>query len=443
MLQIISRLLIFLFITITWAQNGFEFKAKSKKITIPFKLVNNLVIVPVDVNGAKLNFLLDTGVSETLLFSLDETDQVKFENIEKVKFAGYGNKEPFDGLKSSANFLKIGNFIDTNHTIYIVLDQEINISSQIGVPVNGVIGSHFFKNYPVEIKYKKNKIIIHKDLSGYSKTIAQKYKQVPISIEGGKPYLLTKVSFDDNPNPLDAKLLIDTGNSDALWLFKNTNSAITVPKTHYDDFLGKGFSGNIYGKRGRLESFEIGLFKFKKPLVSFPDSTATQAFQLVDDRVGSVGSEIMRRFNAIYDYKNGKLYLNKNHNFIVPFNFNMSGMDVQHDGLHWVTETYEENSTGSQVTFDNSGNKITRNLKYKFQLKPSYSVLSVVKGSPADLAGIKEGDAILRINGNYTQNSTLQDIKDILKSEDGRVISLEVERKGKIIKTKLQLKSIL
>ncbi len=72
--------LIFFSINI-FAQDGFHFEGKNKKITVPFKLLNNLIIIPVEVNGVRLNFLLDTGVEQSILFSLDETDQIKFEKI--------------------------------------------------------------------------------------------------------------------------------------------------------------------------------------------------------------------------------------------------------------------------------------------------------------------------------------------------------------------------
>jgi PDZ domain/Aspartyl protease len=443
MLKKVFMLFLFIWVSFAWAQNGFEIKNNRKKVTIPFKIVNNLIVVPVNVNGTNLNFLLDTGVSETLLFSLDESEQVKFENIEKVRFTGLGNKEPFDGFKSSNNSLKIEEFVDPNHTLYIVLDQDINISSQVGFPINGIIGYHFFKNNPIEIKYKRNKIIVYDTITRVLKKIKKSYKKIPISIEENKPYIQSKVFLSNYE--LDAKLLIDTGNSDALWLFQEKMGAIPIPENNFVDFLGKGFSGNINGKRARLTSFVIDEFKFKKPLISFPDSLATIGISMVENRVGSVGSEIMKRFNAIYDYKANSIYLNKNDNFILPFNFNMSGLDVQHEGVQWIKEAYEDMSTAtsSQVRFESGDNKVVRNLKYKFELKPSYSILSIRKGSPADLAGLKEGDVIVKINSNFAHNYTLEEIKDILKSEEGKFISLEVERKGISIKVKFQLKSII
>lgn len=443
MLNRVIQLVLLFFLSISWSQKGFQIVNKKAKVTIPFKFINNLIIVPVVVNGTQLNFLLDTGVSETLLFSLDETEQVRFENIERILFHGFGNHEPFEGLKSSNNRIAIKDLVDQNHTIYIVLDQEINISSQVGFPINGIIGSHFFRNYPIEILYKKNKIVVYDTIKTAERKIKKRYKKIALSVEENKPYVQTKVTLEDKKIELNAKLLIDTGNSDAIWLFKDKNPNIIIPSKHYLDFLGKGFSGNIYGKRARIEAFELGEYKFNKPLISFPDSTATMGIEMVENRVGSIGSEIMKRFNTLYDYSNGSLYIDKNDNFFMPFNFNMSGLDVQHEGLQWVKEKYEENSSSAQVTFEADGTTLSRSLKYKFELKHSYSILSVRENSPADLAGLKKGDIILKLNSNYVYNYTLQQIKDILKSEEGKVITIEVERKGVLLKTKFQLKSII
>ena len=57
----------------TKAQDGFVLE-NSEKTVIKFKLINNLIFIPMTVNGVELNFLLDSGVAETLLFSLENKD---------------------------------------------------------------------------------------------------------------------------------------------------------------------------------------------------------------------------------------------------------------------------------------------------------------------------------------------------------------------------------
>jgi hypothetical protein len=41
-----------------------------------------------------------------------------------------------------------------NHLLYIIVDQNFNISSHVGIPVNGIIGSSVFNNL-FEINYEE------------------------------------------------------------------------------------------------------------------------------------------------------------------------------------------------------------------------------------------------------------------------------------------------
>ena len=64
----ILKKICFLFLLITnpiIAQNDFYIVGKNKEsVTIPFKLVNNLIVIDAEVNGKKLSFLLDTGIEK-------------------------------------------------------------------------------------------------------------------------------------------------------------------------------------------------------------------------------------------------------------------------------------------------------------------------------------------------------------------------------------------
>jgi hypothetical protein len=87
------KLLLLLFVLLInpiFSQNGFRIESNKKRVVIPFKFINNLIIIPIDVNGTMMNFLLDTGVEETILFSLEENEEVVFSNIDKVMFRGIG-----------------------------------------------------------------------------------------------------------------------------------------------------------------------------------------------------------------------------------------------------------------------------------------------------------------------------------------------------------------
>ena len=86
---------------------GFQFDNEVNKVSVPFKLINNLVFIPIKVNGIELNFLLDSGVEETILFSLEEKKEVSFFNVEKITLRGLGSEDAIEGLKSTNNILEV------------------------------------------------------------------------------------------------------------------------------------------------------------------------------------------------------------------------------------------------------------------------------------------------------------------------------------------------
>ena len=128
------------------AQEGFQFLANQTQVEIPFQLINNLIFVPITVNGIELNFLLDTGVEETLLFSLDDKKELNLYNVDKIQLRGLGSNESIEGLKSSNNYMFVRGLVSSKQSFYIILDQNFNLSSHIGIPINGIIGTQFFKN---------------------------------------------------------------------------------------------------------------------------------------------------------------------------------------------------------------------------------------------------------------------------------------------------------
>jgi hypothetical protein len=408
------------------AQNSFEIQ-DGKKTVIPFKLINNLIFIPININGAELTFLLDTGVAETSIFSL-ENQEVKLLKMEKIKFSGLGGDRSIDGFRSEDNLGRIGKyFVNDSMTVYIIMDQDFNISSHVGIPVNGIIGYHFFKNHPVIIDYMSKKITIYNDKELFRKKI-RNFSELDISIEKNKPYIFADVEMTNEKK--SSKLLIDLGNSDPVWLFPKLIKDFVYNRPNIDDFLGRGFNGDIYGKRSRIHNFYLGDFKFEKPLTAMPDEYSIQHVNLVENRKGSVGGDIMRRFTVAFDYSHGKIYLKKNRDFYDPFHFNMSGLDFRQDGMEW-TKDIVNLPTKSQSNLSGGTEVFSSSLKYNFTLKPIFSIAGVRKDSPGAKAGLQKDDRLISINGKKTADMTLQKIIELMKSEEGRTIQMVIERKSR------------
>jgi hypothetical protein len=418
-----------LFISIfTNAQNSFEIQSE-KKTVIPFKFINNLIFIPVNINGANLTFLLDTGVAETSIFSLENQD-LKLSNLEKIKFSGLGGNASIDGFRSDNNIARVGkDYVNYTVTLFIIIDQEFNISSHVGIPVNGIIGYHFFKDHPVLIDYSSKKITIYNDQQLFKKKI-KKFDELPISIERSKPYIYADVEMTNERK--SSKLLIDLGNSDPIWLFPALIKNFVYNRPNIDDFLGRGFNGDIYGKRSRIHNLYLGNFKFEKPLTAMPDEYSIQHVNLVEGRKGSIGGDILRRFTVAFDYPNRKMYLRKNRNFNDPFHFNMSGLDFRQDGMEWTKDlvnlpTKNKDNASSQIEVLNNS------MQYNFVLKPIFSIAGVRRDSPAYKAGLKKDDKLISINGKKTADMTMEKIMELMKSEEGKTVNMLIQRKNQEI----------
>lgn len=443
----------FIFLSVKiYAQSGFVLNANKEKVEIPFQFINNLIFIPITVNDVELTFLLDSGVDETILFSLEEKENITFQQIEKVKLKGLGSEDFVEGLKSSNNKVHVNaDFFDISHIIYIILEEDINISSSVGIPVNGIIGYHFFKNYPIHIDYSKRKITVYNDGIKRLKKLKTKSEKIDITLENNKPYLELPLKIDNKI--VRSKLLFDTGNSDAFWFFQSKIDSNLIPTKHYVDFLGQGFSGVIYGKRAKVNFLEFNQFHFNNLILAFPDSTSIKHVRLVKDRNGSIGAELIKRFNVIIDYKNLTIHLKKNNFFSTPFLYNRSGLEVHHAGLKWVSQKMPVNEVNFNTSMLLGGakkmNTVTtiynaeqEQVLYKFVLKPIYIIYELRENSPAEISGLKKGDIIKKINGLDTLELSLQEINALLRSNDDKQIIIEVERDGKLIAMRFNLQDL-
>lgn len=431
-----KKILVFVFITFflcpVQSQEHFSIENGKNKISIPFKLINNLVFFPINVNGVELNFILDSGAKETILFGLDERKEIDLNQVETIRFRGLGSNDDVAGLKSEHNVLNCKGFVSSHQTLYVILDQEFNLSSQFGIPVNGTIGYDFFKDNSVEINYEKQLLYVYRNDSKKLARLKKKKVSLPMKIENKKPYILSQLKMNDDFSTV--KMLVDTGNSDALWIFQN--DTLRLPDKKIEDYLGKGFSGEIEGYRGKIDQYSIAGFDFLKPIVAFPDSASLRHINRDSDRTGSVGAGVLKRFNVLFDYVNETIYLKKNHFFEDGFKYNLSGIVVKHAGLKWINGAgiFKNNKNSLDVTSETtlSGN-LTSDLKYQFELKPIYKIANLRKNSAAEKSGLQLEDIIVSINKTSVQKFDLQQINTLLKSEDKKELTLEVERKGLVL----------
>lgn len=426
------------------AQQGYHFKAGESRETIRFQFINNLIIVPVEVNGVVLSFILDTGVSTPIMFNVTGEEGLELRNAETIMVKGLGEGEPIKAIRSTGNTFRLKNLMNSRQELYMLLDSDINFSPQLGIPIHGIIGYDLLKNFIVEVKYNRKVLRFH-DPGEYRYKNCKNCETYRLDLIGNKPFVKAEVGFGEEENT-PVYLLVDSGSSDALWLFENSDRGIEVPEKHFDDYMGRGLSGEVYGKRSKIDRFQIGNFEFEDAKVAFPDSTSVQHITFSGGRSGSLGSEILKRFNLVIDYPYERITLTKNSNFKDPFHYNMSGIELEHNGMRMVAETTMSNL--GTVFKDRSGNNdggvvFSMSKALSLQLKPALQIAALREESPAKEVGLREGDVLLSVNGKETHNFNIQEVKEMLNKKPGKTLRLEVDRNGKRLTFAFRLREVL
>jgi PDZ domain/Aspartyl protease len=378
---------------------------EQNKITIPFRLIHNLIVIPLFINDSDtLHFILDSGVKTTLLTELPAGDSLDLKVAKKMIITGLGNSEPSIAYHTFNNTINLKGIKGMNQDILVLEEDKLFLSKSLGMDVNGLIGYDFFKSFIVEIYYSRRKLIIRKpgDLK-----LKQKMSRIPFEIKNKKPYIQAEIKINDKI--LKKEFLVDLGASYACSVYDFLDDEINIPEPNAKSVLGKGLNGQIHGILARINAIYIGGYTLESPLIAFPDSNSIDARMGQYSHVGSIGSEIMTRFSIIMNYPGKEMYIRKNQFFKKPFTFNTSGIEI-------ITP---------------------------FPGLPIYEVEYVRKGSPADLAGIKRGDVIKEINKTPVYKKGLQETIAILNNSISKRLYIKVFRNKKLILYKLVLKDII
>jgi len=345
-----------------------------------------MIIIKMKINDkGPYNFVLDTGVGLMLITEPKLIDSINVPHTRTIKLSGLGEGDSFEAFVTPQLDIVIPGLRSSGVSAAILKTDYFNLSGFIGMPVHGLLGYEFFNEMAVKVNFTDSVLTVCKppDLKPYKKS-----QKIPITIEDHKPYMDAMITFPDGNRVLN-KFIIDLGAGHPLSL-ENMPQNNALPKKTIRANLGIAINGPITGYLGRMEAIEIGKYKIKKVITSFPDlDYIKRAYSVKRD--GNIGLGILKRFNVIFDYANGFMYLKSNNRFGAPFEHDMSGMEY-----YW--------------TGDNLNHLI---------------VSRVEPGSPADDVGVIKDDEITSINFKPVSKMTLEEIDSYFKTTE-RSLLLEV-----------------
>ncbi len=366
----------------------------------PFKF-DGRILVPIRINDSPpLDIILDTGFGQRALLLMhketgDELGLTYVRTVAAVRGAGSGeNKDAHitPGERLSLPGLELGKVATA------VVDDSRDASPQHNL---GVIGGAVFIPYVVEIGFEDARISLY-DPKSFSPPDG--WEEIPLVFEKNLPVYETTVRIGPG-DPIPVRLIVDTGGKPTLALAVNRERRLEPPGRVIHFLSGTGFRGDVFSDHGRLSELKIGTHVLKGAIAAF--WKGDEAPFLEEGNVdGPLGLGSLYRFDMIFDYTRGRMFIRPNRYYSDPFEINMAGMAL------------EETVSGD------------------------IAVYHVQEDSEAAEKGIRKGDILVEADGREIGSYAFLELKRLFE-RDGTSLTVKVRRNGNVREVELKLKRMI
>jgi hypothetical protein len=267
-------------------KSGFFLPDSIREMTLKFKSIKNLIILPVRINDSIIvNLILDTGCRNLVLFGKKFPKLFKLEPDKQINFSGFGKGKYVKGALSLNNTVSIESIVGYKVPVVVVPDRNIFERFR---EIDGIIGYEIFLKFEIEINSREQTISFR---PAQTVTPPVDYAVVPLKIVDSKP-MMAAVKFFGSGKDAHFDLMIDTGSSMGI-LLQTTDAAMFMNDAR-QSVLGHGLNGALTGYNTLLEKMDFDGFEMKRvPIGVMPSEASNHA---------SIGMSILKDYIVVLNY---------------------------------------------------------------------------------------------------------------------------------------------
>ena len=287
-------------------------KQSKEPTKIPLTILGNKAHVTARVGDVFIpDILLDTGFAfdGLMVYNPDYQDSLDLTDGMEINIGGAGAGEASKALLLDSSDFYLANIQMQNQKLIILLGDVFK-----GFPSNGLMGYSIFGHYVTEFNYDENYLILHD--TNYV-PIESDWSEIPIYFKENKiPWIDISLVIQDE-DPVKISTYIDYAAGDAILLLERSEMKFDLPEDLSEVYIGRGLSGDIYGKTGTISKLILGPYEMTNVKATVAQAEVRSKQPNAD---AIIGIEVLRRYNHIFDYGKKRLYLKPNKNYEDSYN---------------------------------------------------------------------------------------------------------------------------
>ena len=276
----------------------------SEVTLIPFELVDNLVRIPVDVNGQRRSGVLDSGAGAVLIDRQAGKELGLSEGGSAGDAAGGGN-EAKTLMPVTISRVTAGPFRFENLAAYAI--DLGNLSSSAGFPVDVLLGAPAFQNGTVSVDYARRQVSV--DRSGATVRCAS---PIPLEIVHEAPVVEIDVLPTGGERPVRLKVLVDLGTRHSSLVlggaFVRSGPGKRLLQRAVAKEIGFGVGGAVNGAVVRVADVRAGVSSFGPLEVSLTSNVPAFEGTGID---GTLGVPLWNGGVIAFDYAGRRLCITR------------------------------------------------------------------------------------------------------------------------------------